>query len=200
LEGLKYNSAELGELRRRTGPGTKVEFTFDPGDLGQIHVFDPLKETYLLIPAVDQAYAKGVSLWQHKVIRRYAQRQLNARTDIVALAEAKAEIRRLVERDFNRKSTRGRKRHARFMENRSNTTISAVPIQKSPGRDRDDSIAQSDLAGHQVQGKHATEVSAFTDEEVLPVFEADFDLPLSPVRDTVDAKHDSIMEARESRQ
>src|SRR5207244_2429495 len=39
-----------------------------------------------------------------------------ARTDIVALAQAKAEIRALVERDFNRKSTRGRKRHARFLE------------------------------------------------------------------------------------
>jgi hypothetical protein len=37
----------------------------------------------------------------------YAQRQLNARTDIVALAQAKAEIRALVERDFNRKSTPG---------------------------------------------------------------------------------------------
>jgi len=163
-------------------------------------VFDPLKETYLLIPAVDQAYAKGVSLWQHKVIRRYAQRQLNARTDIVALAEAKAEIRRLVERDFNRKSTRGRKRHARFMEDHSDTTISPVTIQKSPARKPDDSTAQSQLAGHAVTGQHATEVGAFTDEEVLPVFEAGFDLPLSRVRDTVDTKHDSVAEEGPSRQ
>jgi putative transposase len=200
LEGLKYNGAELGELRRRTGPGLKLELTFDPGDLGHINVFDPLKETYIRIPAVDQAYAKGISLWQHRVIRRYAQRQLNARTDIVALAEAKAEIRRLVERDFNRKSTRGRKRHARFMEDHSNTTISTVTIQKSPDRNADDSTAQSHLAGHAVQVKYATEAGAFTDEEVLPVFEADFDLPLSPIRDTADAKHDSVAEEGESRQ
>ena len=33
LEGLKYNSPELGELRRRMGVGAKVELTFDPGDL-----------------------------------------------------------------------------------------------------------------------------------------------------------------------
>ena len=117
LEGLKYNGPELGELRRRMGSGTKVELTFDPGDLGHINVLDPHKETYIRVPALDQAYANGLSLWQHKVIRRYAQRQLNARTDIVALAQAKAEIRAFVERDFNRKSTRGRKRHARFMEN-----------------------------------------------------------------------------------
>jgi putative transposase len=200
LEGLKYNSPRLGELRRRRGPGVKVELTFDPGDLALIHVFDPLKETYLSIPAVDQAYAKGVSLWQHKVIRRYAQRQLNARTDIVALAEAKAEIRALVERDFNRKSTRGRKRHARFMEDHSNTTISAVSNQKLPERNPDDSKAQSNVAGHTLQGKRITEVGAFSDEEVLPAFEAGFDLPLSRVSDTVDAKHGSVMEAEESRE
>src|SRR5213594_162670 len=181
LEGLKYNGPELGELRRRIGPGAKVEFTFDPGDLGQIHVFDPLKETYLLIPAVDQAYAKGVSLWQHKVIRRYAQRQLNERTDILALAEAKAEIRRLVERDFNRKSTRGRKRYARFMEDHSNTTISAVTIQTLSERNPDDSKAEAHLANHTVQGKRISEADVFSDEEVLPVFETCFDLPLPPV-------------------
>ena len=79
-------------------------------------MLDRQKGTYIRVPAVDQVYAKGLSFWQNKVIRRYAQRQLDARTDIVALAQAKAEIRALVERDFNRKSTRGRKRHARFLE------------------------------------------------------------------------------------
>lgn len=123
LEGLKYNGPELGELRRRMGPGVKVELTFDPGDLGHIHVFDPLKETYIRVPAMDQAYATRLSLWQHKVIRRYAQRLLQARTDMVALAQAKAEIRALVERDFNRKSTRGRKRRARFMEDHSSARL-----------------------------------------------------------------------------
>jgi hypothetical protein len=38
LEGLKHNGPELGELRRRIGSGTKVELTFDPGDLGHINV------------------------------------------------------------------------------------------------------------------------------------------------------------------
>jgi len=200
LEGLKYNSPELGELRRRTGPGVKVELTFDPGDLAQLHVFDPLKETYLSIPAVDQTYAKRVSLWQHKVIRRYAQRQLNARTDVVALAEAKAEIRRLVERDFNRKSTRGRKRHARFMEDHSNTTISAVITPTLPEARPDDSKKQTHVAGHTLEGKRIAEASAFSDVEVLPVFEAGFDLPLSPARDTVDGTDTSIAETGESRQ
>ena len=86
----------------------------------------PRRESTSLFPQLNQAYAKGLSFWQNKVIRRYAQRQLNARTDIVALAQAKAEIRALVERDFNRKSTRGRKRHARFMEDHTAGTTSDV--------------------------------------------------------------------------
>jgi len=85
LEGIKYNGPELGELRRRMGPAVKVEFTFDPGDLGHINLFDPLKETYIRVPAVDQAYATGVSLWQHRVIRRCARHKLKARTDIIGL-------------------------------------------------------------------------------------------------------------------
>jgi putative transposase len=115
LEGLKYNSPQLSELGRRVGTGTKVELTFDPGDLGHINVFDPLRDTYIRIPCLDVAYANGLSLWQHKVIRRYAQNQLNSRTDLLGLAKAKAELRALVERDFSRKSTRGRRRHARFV-------------------------------------------------------------------------------------
>jgi putative transposase len=86
LEGLKYNGPELGELRRRMGTGAKVELTFDPGDLGHVNVLDSQKEVYIRVPAVNEAYAKGLSLWQNRVIRRYAQRQLNARTDIVAFA------------------------------------------------------------------------------------------------------------------
>src|SRR5439155_21016367 len=100
-----------------------VYLTFDPSNLGQIHVFDPLKGTYLCVPALDLAYAHGLSLWQNRVIRRYAQHVLEGRTDIVALAQAKSEIRAMIDRNFNRKSTHGRKRHARFMENHTGTGI-----------------------------------------------------------------------------
>ena len=163
LEGLKYNGPELGGLRRRMKPGAKVEITFDPGDLGHINVFDPLNETYFRVPAVNERYANGLSLWQHRVIRRYAQRQLNIRTNIVALAQAKAEIRALVERDFSRKSTRGRKRHARFMENHA----SSPPI--------DQTMNQPTL--HFVPDTPHGQLDVFADDEILPVFEAALDLP-----------------------
>ena len=193
LGGLKYNSPELGELRRRMGVGVKVELTFDPGDLGQINVLDPLKEVYVSVPAVDQVYARGLSLWQHKVIRHYARRQLNARTDIVALAQAKAEIRAFVERDFNRKSTRGRKRHARFMEDHATATPAELVGTEAAGDPIPKCLCaqaklthgaterQQPLAGASaVQDQTAVAAEAFADDATLPVFEAGLDLPHLP--------------------
>src|SRR5207249_8757547 len=141
-------------------------------DLGHINVFDPLKEMYIRIPAVDQAYAQGISLWQHKVIRRYAQRQLNARTDIVALAEAKADIRALVERDFNRKSTRGRKRHARFLEDHSKPRWDVRNEGTNPDCEQDPvgSQAPSDtrLEPHQQAAAASTAAASHASDDVLP--------------------------------
>lgn len=158
LEGLKYNGPELGELRRRIGTVAKVELTFDPGNLGHINVLDPHKGTYFFVPAVDQAYAKGLSLWQNRVIRRYSRRELKGRTDPVALAEAKAAIRALVDRDLNRKSMHSRKRHARFTEGQ---------MKNSPA----EKVADLPFSSPPV-------VPLYTDDHALPVFEADLDLPL----------------------
>jgi putative transposase len=164
----------LGELRRRAGANLKVEMTFDPGELGHVNVLDRLKGNYIQVPALDSTYADRLSLWQHRVIRRYAQRELTERTDILALAQAKAEIRALVDRDFHHKSTRGRKRHARFLfesapapaapETRGNTTANrTVREQKSP------------IPG---SGSPARS-NFFSDDDVLPVFETNLDLPNS---------------------
>jgi hypothetical protein len=157
-----------------------------------IDVLDSQKGTYISVPAVDQPYAHGLSLWQHKVIRRYAQRQLNARTDIVALAQAKAEIRALVERDFNRKSTHGRRRHARFLENHSGNPAAAINVKPACEVNarhsevisvaavrtvEDGSCPQASSAPH----PEPSQSDAFCDDEVLPVFEANLDLPRVPV-------------------
>jgi putative transposase len=169
LEGLKYNGPELGELRRRKRSGAKVELTFNPGNLGHINVLDSEKGDYIRIPAIDQAYAEGLSVWQHRVIRRFAQRQLNARTDSVALARAKAEVRALVERDFNRKSTRSRKRYARFRED--HTGEAALPIRATTG------AVPADFQSRSIPWTAPALPETFSDDEVLPVFEADLDLP-----------------------
>ena len=172
LEGLKYNSLELGELRRRTGANLRVDLTFDPGDLGHINVLDSRKGSYIRVPALDQAYASRLSLWQHKVIRRYTQRQLDSRTDMLALAQAKAEIRELVDRDFHRKSTRGRKRHARFLSEPMPTPF-AREGQETPRAGTEARVQQRAFT----DAPSAAEKTYFSDDDIVPVFEATLDLP-----------------------
>jgi putative transposase len=58
------------------------------------------------IPAVSQDYTKGLSLWQHKVIRKFAAQEAE-QVDIVALAIAKQKIQDIVKRDWQT-SNRGR--------------------------------------------------------------------------------------------
>jgi len=41
VEGLKCNSPELGEVRRRVGVGAKVEVTFDPSSIGSSLMTNP---------------------------------------------------------------------------------------------------------------------------------------------------------------
>jgi len=182
LVGLKYNAPELGELRRRIGSNSKVDMTFDPGDLGHINVLDSQKQTYIRVPAIDHNYANRLSLWQHKVIRRYAQQQLSARTDIVALAQAKAEIRSLVERDFKRKSTHGRKRHARFLQDHSSETAATITLQPACNEYLNDSeVMPMSARVMPAPGRAPAQLVDFTDDEVLPVFEANLDLPRLPI-------------------
>lgn len=107
------------------------------------------------------------------------QRQLDARTDILALAQAKAEIRALVERDFNRKSTRGRKRHARFLEDHRAGTTSDVVTAEIVGHAADDAAEHPQPPAEVAPAPKPSSprCDVFVDDEVLPVFEADLDLP-----------------------
>jgi len=150
---------------------------FDPGDLGHVNVLDPQKGAYIVIPALNQAYAKGLSFWQNKVIRRYAQRRLNERTDIVALAQANAEIRALVERDFNRKSTRGRKRHARYMEDHTAGNQPVVDVTLDPQEMKPPCLEEPPAEAAPAPKPPPVRPAAYADDEILPVFEADLDLP-----------------------
>lgn len=114
------------------------------------------------------------------------------------MAQAKAEIRALVERDFNRKSTRGRKRHARFMEDYTTATsevTSTEYVGSGNPESRDDAgERQKPPAGESPAPKPPACPNAFTDDEILPVFEADLDLPHLAVAGAVTATNTPRME------
>lgn len=117
FEGLYYRSPELIRLRyiyerrdKRRNTGTKerekAKIKFDPTDLSLIYVFDPDNHNFVAIPAVSQKYTSGLSLWQHRVIKKVASSEAK-QVDIIALAIAKQKIQDIVERDW-KTSNRGR--------------------------------------------------------------------------------------------
>ena len=63
--------------------------------------------------ALNQAYANGLSLWQHKVCKRYAKNSLG-RADVEALAEAKQTIQELIAKDLFNKKLKFRSKAKRF--------------------------------------------------------------------------------------
>jgi putative transposase len=126
LESLRYNDASLGPLRARLASvkgkrnaGNRcslqehgqVKVKYHPNDLSRIHVYDPFAGVYLEVPALAQTYTQGLSLWKHRVIRRFVLEQ-QQRVDIVALGEAKRQIQEIVQESKER--TAGLRTRARI--------------------------------------------------------------------------------------
>lgn len=116
LNNLFYNDDDLAMLRRHVKPGKKAIIKRNPSDLSLIHVYDEKHNRYLPVPAIDQEYTKGLTLYQHTVINRYVREQMKCKVDIVALCRAKGEIQSIVEREWVNagRAKRTRSRLARF--------------------------------------------------------------------------------------
>lgn len=105
--GLRWNSSDLTDMRRRPNAPKKVTVRYDPNNIGYIRVLDPDTLTYVVVPSVDPEYATGTSYNQHKAIRRYAIARVKGRLSLDDLAEAKATIFRLADEARRRtKATR----------------------------------------------------------------------------------------------
>ncbi len=109
---LRYNKDELLPLRTRLkGQSTKIKY--HPADLSCLYVFDAFTQQYIRVPALDQEYTQGLSLWKHRVIRQAALAEQD-QVDMVALGKAKRKIQQLVEEGRQRKRHSSRTRIARW--------------------------------------------------------------------------------------
>jgi putative transposase len=96
FQNLRYNDSALLALRRQHGEQVKVEVRYYFDDISLIHVIDPVTKEMIPVPALEQAYAKSLTIEQHRLICARA-REINAGiVDLHALARAKAEIREIV--------------------------------------------------------------------------------------------------------
>jgi len=109
---LRYNAEELLTLRTRLN-GQAAKIKYHPADLSVLYVYDPFERQYLRVPALDQDYTQGLSLWKHRVIRQ-AVLDEQARVDPVALGQAKRKIQAIVDEGRQRKRQGTRTRVARW--------------------------------------------------------------------------------------
>jgi putative transposase len=113
IETIIYNDEDLSVLRRRGAPDKKYAIKRNVDDLSLIYVYDEIHDRYLPVRAVDQEYTRGLTLYQHSVIRRYVRERLQRDVDIISLCRAKLEVQEIVERDWNNAKT-SRARMARW--------------------------------------------------------------------------------------
>jgi putative transposase len=113
LYGLLYNSKQLEELRKLLGSEIKVSIRYNEANLGYVYVAHPETNEVIQVPSLKPSYTEGLSLWQHKVCKKFARQHLE-RKDIEGIAQAKAHIRKLIEQDFDKKKVKTRAKAARF--------------------------------------------------------------------------------------
>jgi putative transposase len=109
---LRYNCDDLLTLRTRV-KGQTVKIKYHPADLSCLYVYDPFERQYIRVPALDQEYTQGLSLWKHRVIRQ-AVLDEQEQVDLVALGQAKRKIQAIVEEGRQRKRQQTRTRIARW--------------------------------------------------------------------------------------
>jgi len=109
---LRYNCDELAPLRTQL-QGAPAKIKYHPADLSCVHAYDPCAQRYIPVPALDQDYTHGLSLWKHRVIRRAVLDEQRT-VDPVALGRAKRQIQALVDAGRQRKRQSTRSRIARW--------------------------------------------------------------------------------------
>ena len=110
--GQLYNSRNLVMLREKF-EDQKVTIKVNPADISVIHVHDEARDIYQPVPAVDQEYTQGLSLWQHKVVLRRAREKFH-KVDRLALAETRREINRIVQRAWAKSNMTSMSKMARW--------------------------------------------------------------------------------------
>lgn len=89
---LTYRSRELAEMAKQIAPSFPVTIKMNADDLGSIWVQHPKELTWLNVPATNSAYASGLTLYQHKLIRKHAKERLRSSNASEVLLKAQAEL------------------------------------------------------------------------------------------------------------
>ncbi|WP_083657734.1 Mu transposase C-terminal domain-containing protein [Herbaspirillum camelliae] len=140
LHNLRYNDPALLAIRRQLGEQVKVQIRYYFDDISLIHVIDPITQNAIPVPALDQAYARGLSIEQHRLICARAREINKGAINTSSIARAKSEIREITHELSLSKLQRKRQRAAKLQgvkqtqkkESTATQNIPAAGIENSP--------------------------------------------------------------------
>jgi hypothetical protein len=119
LGGMHYLSDELMALRADLAAanlaGNRLSLRYNPWDLGDVWVLNPITRTYLRAAAVDPVMA-GMTEYQWRVLKRAVREKFDQPEHLVSLSAGRNAIRDVVESTLVKPSRRRRKRAARFAQ------------------------------------------------------------------------------------
>ncbi len=123
FEWLTYADDSLRELRDSIGTESDVNFVVSREDLGRIHVQDPRTKQYLCIPSTRPEYSSGLSLFQHKYLRKEAGIRLKRDTAVDTLIDTRARIQETLQGEIAAKDNATKVRLARVAGINSNAVL-----------------------------------------------------------------------------
>lgn len=117
----RYEATDLRRSNNRKGK-EKAKFKYNRNELSVIYVLDPQTREYIAVPAVNQLYTQGLSLYQHRIICKYASEhgfiQNGSKPDVIALALAKEQIQDIVQEAITKtKAAKTSKQVIRYLGN-----------------------------------------------------------------------------------
>lgn len=120
---LNYADETLSELMNLVGKGEKVDYVVCREDLGHIYVLHPRTKEYLRVPCTRPEYASGLTLYQHKYLRKEATERLRAASAIDTLIETRTRISARLSEEVEAKKTAAKVALARVAGINSNAVL-----------------------------------------------------------------------------
>jgi len=93
---LFYDNDRLSKMRKRHGFRLE-QIKINRENLGYIYVLDQVTREYFKVSALDQDYAKGLTLYQHKRILKFHKKYIKSHVNSLALAEARKKIEDIIQ-------------------------------------------------------------------------------------------------------
>ncbi|MBM7620163.1 putative transposase [Bacillus tianshenii] len=158
---LFYQSLELKSLGKRLSKGQKVKFKYDPTNLGKIYVWDEKHNRYIEVYCGDQEYSQGLNEYTHKIIIKYARKDVNE-VDMSALAAAKASIIHMLEEEKEQTLTK-KLQYSRVKGTGSNVELDGK-VEENKEKPATSSFQESFSKQEEVSKVHK-EIQLFEDDE-----------------------------------